>query len=412
MILTLRRLGLPPAEAGRLAERCFAGGGDDPALTATLAQQHRRIAQQREELERLELELVDLERTMAVADPARRRPPLRADQRPLRLQRQLGAQPDRPRRSSGTSAARTSRRGRRAPSRSPSIRWPSRSSRRSASTGAAARAKPVTELLDRRFDYVITLSNSRPRGVPDAARPARRAALAPRGPGLGRGDRGGPPPGIPRDPDRAVRPAAPIHRDRATRRGTPSRDHRTRARRGDQMMELPYLEPLTARPLAERVIPEPPRRGEPGGEPCGICDGRRHRAPSGATSTSRSTRRSGQPARRGLAREPRARRLVQGPLARGGGGLRPDDRGRIERAILGLGDVGRVHLYRWGDGGAHFHVWLMPAPARHAPGAGRDAADLGGRPAQRHRRGAGGRGSPDRRRAVTHAGPGPAARHR
>jgi diadenosine tetraphosphate (Ap4A) HIT family hydrolase len=35
---------------------------------------------------------------------------------------------------------------------------------------------------------------------------------------------------------------------------------------------------------------------------------------------------------------------------------------RIERAILGLGDVARVHLYRWGDGGAHFHVWFLPRP--------------------------------------------------
>ena len=35
---------------------------------------------------------------------------------------------------------------------------------------------------------------------------------------------------------------------------------------------------------------------------------------------------------------------------------------RVERAILTLGDVGRVHLYRWGDGGAHFHVWFMPRP--------------------------------------------------
>ena len=35
---------------------------------------------------------------------------------------------------------------------------------------------------------------------------------------------------------------------------------------------------------------------------------------------------------------------------------------RVERAILSLGDVARVHLYRWGDGGAHFHVWLIPRP--------------------------------------------------
>jgi len=35
---------------------------------------------------------------------------------------------------------------------------------------------------------------------------------------------------------------------------------------------------------------------------------------------------------------------------------------RVERAILGLGGIGRVHLYRWGDGGAHFHVWFTPRP--------------------------------------------------
>jgi diadenosine tetraphosphate (Ap4A) HIT family hydrolase len=34
----------------------------------------------------------------------------------------------------------------------------------------------------------------------------------------------------------------------------------------------------------------------------------------------------------------------------------------VERAIYSLGDVGRVHLYRWGDGGAHFHVWFLPRP--------------------------------------------------
>ncbi|TCC20461.1 hypothetical protein [Kribbella speibonae] len=35
---------------------------------------------------------------------------------------------------------------------------------------------------------------------------------------------------------------------------------------------------------------------------------------------------------------------------------------RIERAILGLGDIARVHVYRWGDGSAHFHVWFYPRP--------------------------------------------------
>ena len=159
MVLTLRRLGLTPAEAGRLAERCFAGGGDDPALQATLAHQHRRIAQQREELERLELELVDLERTMSVADPARRRPPLAPisvlficngnsarSQIAEALLGHFGGE-DFEARSGGTQPK----------SVHPlavqvlaevGIDW------------RGARAKPVTELLDRRFDYVITLSNS------------------------------------------------------------------------------------------------------------------------------------------------------------------------------------------------------------------------------------------------------------
>jgi diadenosine tetraphosphate (Ap4A) HIT family hydrolase len=35
---------------------------------------------------------------------------------------------------------------------------------------------------------------------------------------------------------------------------------------------------------------------------------------------------------------------------------------RVERAILAQGGIARVHLYRWGDGGAHFHVWFIPRP--------------------------------------------------
>ena len=159
MILTLRRLGLAPVEAGRLAEQCFAGGGDDPALTATLAHQHRRIAQQREELERLELELVDLERTIHVADAARRRPPLAPisvlfvcngnsarSQIAEALLGHFGSE-DFDARSAGTQPK----------SVHPlavqvlaevGIDW------------RGARAKSVMDVLDERFDYVITLSNS------------------------------------------------------------------------------------------------------------------------------------------------------------------------------------------------------------------------------------------------------------
>ncbi|NUR75285.1 MAG: hypothetical protein HOQ28_03235, partial [Thermoleophilia bacterium] len=43
-------------------------------------------------------------------------------------------------------------------------------------------------------------------------------------------------------------------------------------------MSLPYTEPLVPREPAPRQIPEPPRRGEPGGPPCAICGGATTRA--------------------------------------------------------------------------------------------------------------------------------------
>ena len=35
---------------------------------------------------------------------------------------------------------------------------------------------------------------------------------------------------------------------------------------------------------------------------------------------------------------------------------------RMERAIRGLGTVGRVRVNRWGDGGSHFHAWFLGRP--------------------------------------------------
>jgi hypothetical protein len=37
---------------------------------------------------------------------------------------------------------------------------------------------------------------------------------------------------------------------------------------------------------------------------------------------------------------------------------------RIERAVASVGGVGRVHVCRWGDGSAHFHVWFIARPER------------------------------------------------
>jgi diadenosine tetraphosphate (Ap4A) HIT family hydrolase len=37
---------------------------------------------------------------------------------------------------------------------------------------------------------------------------------------------------------------------------------------------------------------------------------------------------------------------------------------RIERAVRASGDIGRVHIGRWGEGGEHLHWWFLARPAR------------------------------------------------
>ena len=37
--------------------------------------------------------------------------------------------------------------------------------------------------------------------------------------------------------------------------------------------------------------------------------------------------------------------------------------GRVERAVLGVPNVGRVHIGRWGEGSAHLHWWFFARPA-------------------------------------------------
>jgi arsenate reductase len=67
LVLSLRRLGLGPADAGRLAALCLEHGAVDLDLAPVLAQQRGAIARQRADLDRLEGELIDLEMTIAAA---------------------------------------------------------------------------------------------------------------------------------------------------------------------------------------------------------------------------------------------------------------------------------------------------------------------------------------------------------
>ncbi len=175
LVLTLRRLGLAPTEAGELAERCLAGAADDPALVATLAEQRRRITQQREELERVERELDDLERTIDAADITSRRAPAHdpicvlfvcngnsaRSQMGEALLARFGGSDFHPL-SAGTR---------------PKTIHPL-TIRVLAEIGIdwnAARAKAVAELLDERIDYLITLSNSAREECPSI--PGRHSSL-------------------------------------------------------------------------------------------------------------------------------------------------------------------------------------------------------------------------------------------
>lgn len=84
LVVTLRRLGLRPVDAGRAA-RSIADGLVDPELRDVLRSQLRSIARQRAELDQLEAGILDLGATMDAADVARRREDTVTDQVPVRV---------------------------------------------------------------------------------------------------------------------------------------------------------------------------------------------------------------------------------------------------------------------------------------------------------------------------------------
>ena len=71
LVLSLRRLGLGPEDAGRMARLCLEHGEVDRDLAPLIADQRRAIARQRDDLDRLDGELIDLEATIAAAGRAR-----------------------------------------------------------------------------------------------------------------------------------------------------------------------------------------------------------------------------------------------------------------------------------------------------------------------------------------------------
>ena len=71
LIVSLRRLGLGPEDAGRLARLCLERGSVDLDLAPLIASQRDAIARQRDDLDRLDAELTDLELTIEAAGRTR-----------------------------------------------------------------------------------------------------------------------------------------------------------------------------------------------------------------------------------------------------------------------------------------------------------------------------------------------------
>ena len=126
-------------------------------------------------------------------------------------------------------------------------------------------------------------------------------------------------------------------------------------------MSLPYAEPLVLREPGALQIPEPPRRGEPGGKPCGICAGQ---ATSAVWSDEHWTLHppvgGSLPGAVWLASREHVDSFADLPdeLAADFGRVAP----RVEPALHSQGGGGRVHRKPRGDGGAHIQVWFIPRP--------------------------------------------------
>ncbi|MGW4897395.1 hypothetical protein ACWEQL_34860 [Kitasatospora sp. NPDC004240] len=124
---------------------------------------------------------------------------------------------------------------------------------------------------------------------------------------------------------------------------------------------FPYEGDVRIKVLDEPVLPEPPRKGEDGGECPGCVEvegpllwSDEHWKLRGFAEP------EGVPAQVmllphghwDLAELPPERAAELGGMLQ-----------RVERAIMSLGGIARVHINRWGDGGSHFHVWLIARPA-------------------------------------------------
>jgi arsenate reductase (thioredoxin) len=87
LVVTLRRLGLAPGDSGNLARLCLEQGTIDADLAPLITAQRAVIARQRNDLDRLDGELTDLELTIGAAGRAHRGRPAQggAGHEPIRV---------------------------------------------------------------------------------------------------------------------------------------------------------------------------------------------------------------------------------------------------------------------------------------------------------------------------------------
>ena len=230
LVLSLRRLGLGPEDAGRIARPCLERGAIDLDLAPLLAEQRAAIARQRADLDRLDAELIDLELTIEAAGRARRAQEgiemtdeIRVRNEPIRvlfvctgnsarsqiaealLERYGG--PDFEVDSAGTQPRQVNPLAIQVLAEH-QIDW------------SAARSKSVDEFLGRSFDYVITVCDRARQTCPIFPGSDNTLHWGLRRPIGGRRIGGRAARGIPSHRDGADHPPASVHRDRAPDRGS------------------------------------------------------------------------------------------------------------------------------------------------------------------------------------------------
>jgi diadenosine tetraphosphate (Ap4A) HIT family hydrolase len=125
---------------------------------------------------------------------------------------------------------------------------------------------------------------------------------------------------------------------------------------------FPFEGDIRVKPLDPPVLPEPARHGEAGPASCSGCT----EPPQDMIWADEHWRvtHSGEPTavpvtvllcpvgHYDLHDLPPERAAELGPMLQ-----------RVERAIMSLGGIARVHVNKWGDGSSHLHLWLIGRPA-------------------------------------------------